>query len=351
MIKPYIYTDHAVQQLHVDVTDSLLYILDNNISTYDRNILQGKLKDVFKKKATKLEKYLKEITEEFGKLNDTQKVFMKEAIENNNHIESLCNNSVQPTLYDNIETRVSESIKILLHNFSYFLWDEVFKYDGVIELYGTILDHHEEFKNQQKIKVCPLCGIDPLKPPGRKVREAYDHYLPKSYYPFNSINLYNLVPTCGYCNSDEKSDGNILSDNGQNRRTAFFPFSSDDYTIEVTFRATGNMNELSLSKVVWHPEFTCNSNEDQRIESWRDIYKIDERYIEYSKFNESTWKGAILDKYQDSRSKGESFEDFKKGYLKQFKSQLMRSLDILEKAYAEYFLNKPNIEQVLQRHI
>ncbi len=25
--------------------------------------------------------------------------------------------------------------------------------------------------------------------------EAYDHYLPKSLYPFNSINFRNLVPT------------------------------------------------------------------------------------------------------------------------------------------------------------
>ena len=53
-------------------------------------------------------------------------------------------------------------------------------------------------------------------------REAYDHYLPKVLYPFNSINFRNLAPACHECNSTYKL-GKDPAHNPAGRRKAFNP--------------------------------------------------------------------------------------------------------------------------------
>jgi hypothetical protein len=57
-----------------------------------------------------------------------------------------------------------------------------------------------------ELKTCPACDGD--KPPtiDTKVYADADHFLPKSKYPFLSLHIANLVPTCVYCNRSFKRD-------------------------------------------------------------------------------------------------------------------------------------------------
>ncbi|KMY28269.1 hypothetical protein ACZ11_23840 [Lysinibacillus xylanilyticus] len=64
-------------------------------------------------------------------------------------------------------------------------------------------------------KICPYCHAQYINPirnnralngAGKQARPHLDHFIPISMFPIFSISLYNLVPSCYYCNSYFKSN-------------------------------------------------------------------------------------------------------------------------------------------------
>lgn len=58
-----------------------------------------------------------------------------------------------------------------------------------------------------ELKVCPYCNrqfITPSYSEHSKMRGDLDHFFPKSRYPYLSMSIYNLVPSCKFCNSSLK---------------------------------------------------------------------------------------------------------------------------------------------------
>jgi len=56
-------------------------------------------------------------------------------------------------------------------------------------------------------RVCPYCNrqyITPIYSKDGKVRADLDHFYSKGRYPYLSISIYNLVPSCKFCNSSLK---------------------------------------------------------------------------------------------------------------------------------------------------
>ena len=97
---------------------------------------------------------------------------------------------------------------------------------------GDIDDHYQTFVQTNKAGKCPFCGIGDIKGDHHSKREAYDHYLPKALYPFNSINFRNLVPACHECNSTYKLSKDP-SRNPAGRRKAFYPFAAAAQAIDI----------------------------------------------------------------------------------------------------------------------
>ena len=67
-------------------------------------------------------------------------------------------------------------------------------------------------------KVCPYCNLDLTTLVNNcldenrvnyKLRPALDHYLPQSLFPYFSLSIYNLIPSCTSCNSSLKGDLNF----------------------------------------------------------------------------------------------------------------------------------------------
>jgi hypothetical protein len=59
------------------------------------------------------------------------------------------------------------------------------------------------------VNVCPYCNrqfTHTIKKVGSEdgVRPQFDHFLPKSEYPYLALSFYNLIPCCGSCNSIKK---------------------------------------------------------------------------------------------------------------------------------------------------
>lgn len=145
----------------------------------------------------------------------------------------------------------------------------------------VIDDHYQAFVTTNKGGKCPFCGINDLLGEYHSNRDAYDHYLPKALYPFNSINFKNLVPACHHCNSSYKTSkdpahkskdptGEIL------RRKVFYPFSRAPHVIDlqVTLQHADIENLIPTDiNLAFGP-----ANIAEQIDTWKDVYGIVERY-------------------------------------------------------------------------
>jgi hypothetical protein len=70
------------------------------------------------------------------------------------------------------------------------------------ELYLKFSSHDAAYKilKVMKVNVCPYCNRQYTFTVTRKTRPEFDHFFPKSDYPFLAVSIYNLVPSCGLCN-------------------------------------------------------------------------------------------------------------------------------------------------------
>ncbi len=193
-----------------------------------------------------------------------------------------------------------------------------------------------------------MCGISRLKPSGLKARDAYDHYLAKSLYPFNPINTYNLVPTCHECNSDFKGADDILLKADGTRSAAFYPYSTETYNLVLRYEIRHRSNKaLFIHNKDWKPKILCNENDDERVRAWTKTYGIEHRYHEYTNDSELVWLKAIVKNYKIAKRRLTPFDQFKQDYMDQYDSILSGPMDILEKAYAEYILSLDEIQETL----
>jgi len=140
---------------------------------------------------------------------------------------------------------------------------------------GKTEDHNKAFFEVNAVGKCPFCGLSDLKGIHHTRREAYDHYLPQFRYPFNSINFRNLAPACHECNSTYKLSKDPVH-NATGRRKAFYPYSTAKIGVDVsvTLNAT-NFAHLKPTDVTL--SFGPAHFKDE-IDTWRDVYGIDERY-------------------------------------------------------------------------
>ncbi len=140
---------------------------------------------------------------------------------------------------------------------------------------GDIDDHYGTFVQTNRAEKCPFCGIGDLKGPRHSKREAYDHYLPKALYPFNSINFRNLAPACHECNSTYKLSKDPAH-NAAGRRKAFYPFATATQTIDIQV-ALQHSDIEKLRPADVQMTFGPAAITDE-IATWKDVYGIEERY-------------------------------------------------------------------------
>lgn len=162
---------------------------------------------------------------------------------------------------------------------------------------GDIDDHYQTFVQTNKAGKCPFCGIGDIKGDHHSKREAYDHYLPKALYPFNSINFRNLVPACHECNSTYKLSKDP-SRNPAGRRKAFYPFAAAAQAIDIQV-ALQHSDIENLKPADVQMQFGPAAITEE-IETWKDVYGIEERYkAKLCGENDGKyWLTQVLDEYQ-----------------------------------------------------
>lgn len=220
----------------------------------------------------------------FAALTPEQIDQLKEWYQANNDIEKICANdpALHPVRYTDIAAIHEELAKQLAGFFKGLYSKQLLDLAALREKIGEIDDHYQCFMNGQNVKEkCPFCGIADMLSVYHSKREAYDHYLPKGLYPFNSINFRNLVPACHHCNSSYKTSKDPAYSpkdpaGTMHRRKVFYPFANPGPNIEIT---------IDLSK----PDVDHLAQDDiqltfgppavnEEIETWKDVYGIEERY-------------------------------------------------------------------------
>lgn len=123
-----------------------------------------------------------------------------------------------------------------------------------------------------KSKVCPFCGCEYFDSP-QAPREALDHYLAASLYPFAAANLRNLVPMGSKCNSRYKLAADILRRDDGTRRMVFDPYAAPGLSVSLTSSAIGEGASPLISQ--WNIDFDYAGAE---IEAWDQVFDIRTRY-------------------------------------------------------------------------
>ena len=284
---------------------------------------------------------LQQVFEDFKTLAHDDIVQLKFWYFSNNNIDLLCLNMpcVVPATYKTIAT-ISKDLSKHLKDFFKNLYSKDFlKLKSVSSRIGVIEDHYQAFMTENSSGKCPFCGIQDLDSVFHSKREAYDHFLPKGLYPFNSINFRNLTPACHKCNSNYKlakdpacHPKNPAFKAGGVRRKAFYPYAEEEYEIELIIDIeTRDWTNLTPGDIEcsFGPE---KLNEE--INTWNDVYGIEERYkAKCCLENDGKyWIEQIFDEWQED---GRTPDDFLQTLNRQTNKKPYADNNFLKKAFLD----------------
>lgn len=203
---------------------------------------------------------------------------LRKAYLDNNNIEQLCKGETdcEPFQYDNLEA-INSDLKGLIDKLCKQLFNNLIRLKLVTDRLGADLDDHYNKFFQQNLEKCPFCGLDSILGANHSKRDAYDHYLPKDLYPFNSINFRNLAPMCPRCNSSYKLRTDPLKGGETLRRKSFYIYDEKEHpglSVDLHFKKsyTDDMQPTDLEL-----EVTLKDHEEE-VETWMDVFGIEERY-------------------------------------------------------------------------
>jgi hypothetical protein len=146
---------------------------------------------------------------------------------------------------------------------------------------------HQEIR----YRICPFCGCEYFSSPNGP-REALDHYLAESKYPFAAVNLRNLAPIGSKCNSQYKLAKDILYRDDGSRRRAFDPYNSEGLQVQVLLDESQVNHSIDGPLIAeWVVKFSIDEEE---TETWDQMFSIRERYkrdfLEERSFKDWLWE-------------------------------------------------------------
>lgn len=136
-----------------------------------------------------------------------------------------------------------------------------------------------------KVNVCPYCNRQYTFTVKGKTRPEFDHFFPKSYFPFLAVSIYNLVPSCGLCN---KGKSKLLPEK------FLYPYEESFEDKGVHFEITnviGNLLKQEEIIVKLEPK----ESQNDLIEQYNGIFKIESLYKQHSDYiSELLYKNYIF---------------------------------------------------------
>jgi len=323
---PYTYVNHTMEKIqgYMDYIFFELWckapLAPYDIALFDNN---PELKEIIKELFYSETKWggffiskIQEIHTLFNALNSDEIERLKQWYEANNDILTLCANhdEVVPIRYRELDAFNKELSQSLKSFFKELYRKEILSLKAFSSRIGNIDDHYNAFMGVNQTGKCPYCGIYDIEGIHSSKREAYDHYIPKSLYPFNSINFKNLAPMCHKCNSAYKTTKDPLYDKvRKKRRKAFYSYMPEqpDIKIEVQFE---NKDIEQLAQDDIHLVITSGTHSEE-VQTWMDLFGIKERYkakCVHKTDGSKYWYTQIIDECQNLGITPEQMLDTKK---------------------------------------
>lgn len=242
----------------------------------------------------------------FSVLSDAQISQFQKWYQGNNDLEKVCANdpATQLARYSDIAANHKDLTTQLGTFFKGLYSQSLLNLVALRGKIGDIDDHYQTFAQTNKAGKCPFCGVNDLLGEYHNKREAYDHYLPKALYPFNSINFRNLVPACHHCNSSYKTSKDPAYEpkdpaRAVQRRAVFYPYKPAAQSIElqVTLQRS-DIARLTPADITLHFGPAAVAEE---IETWKDVYGIEERYKAKlcTDSDGKAWLTQVLDEWKE----------------------------------------------------
>lgn len=318
MLFPYTYVPHQMEKMHefIDFIFFEVWCRAPKAGSYGLNLFDANppLKEVMtsfacddNKAGDLFSSQVQAIYQSFSQLSPGDIDQLKQWYKSNNSIEEVCSNSqnVQIARYADIDI-VNEELSSRLASFFKNLYSQSLLGAAALRAkIGSIDDHYNTFVRTNNAGKCPFCGVNDLLGINHyNRREAYDHYLPKAIYPFNSINFKNLVPACHHCNSSYKTSKDPAYTpkdpaRAVQRRAVFYPYTAIPYIIELQV-ALQHSDIANLTPADIDLQFGP-AILSEKIDTWKDVYGIEERYkAKLCGDNDGKyWLTQVLDEWQE----------------------------------------------------
>lgn len=325
MLFPYTYVPHKMEKMQefIDFIFSEVWCKAPTSGPFGLNLFNAnaELKEVMEaffysdtKGADFFYGHVERIYGLFSKLTAVQINQFQQWYQGNNDLEKICVNdpSVHLARYADIAVNYKDIADQLGTFFKGLYSQSLLELKALKAKIGDINDHYKAFVAVNKAGKCPFCGINDLLGEYHSKREAYDHYLPKALYPFNSINFHNLVPACHHCNSSYKTSKDptyVLKDPARatHRRAVFYPYKPAAQSLELQI----TLQHADIDKLT-PDDITLSFGPDavaEEIETWKEIYGIEERYK--AKFcGENDGKYWFLQVYDEWKEDGRDPADY-----------------------------------------
>lgn len=275
----------------------------------------------------------------FSVLRHSDIAQFKRWFQGNNNLEMVCANDSATHLARYVDIAVNhKNLATQLGDFFKGLYSQSFLDLAALRAkIGEIDDHYNTFVQMNKVGKCPFCGIHDLLGEYHSKREAYDHYLPKALYPFNSINFRNLVPACHHCNSSYKTSKDPAytpKDPARaiHRRAVFYPYKTAPHSIDLQINLQhSDITNLTPTDITLQFGPAMISEE---IETWKHVYGIDERYkAKICGENDGKyWLMQVLDEWKED---GRLPSDFLKTLRRQAQAQPYADCNFLRKPFLD----------------
>jgi len=343
---------HPIENLHQYLHHFFTQLFAEVSPTYDHAVhIHADFKATIDKNEVQVDDRLKAIFTAYAALQPAGKAICKKAYSNNNNVTGVCNMTVEPVKYKTLPAGIRTPIKNLYDN----LWGEnkILGYSNVVAKCGTLKEHFTEFRENNNYSVCPFCGIDSLICKSDDGKDDYDHYLPKSKYPFISVNFENLLPMCHNCNSKNKGqvDTPFVKDTTI-QRPLYYPLDNSISNHKIIVTISGGNYDLS-DPTTWTLKIVCEPFTNvTRKESWVEIFKIEKRYKSIIADESKTWKGWIFEKHRKLCKKNNvAYSVFHEVVIDDFSDCFNINKGIIIDSFYKFVLNDPNCESYLTGNV
>lgn len=174
-----------------------------------------------------------------------------------------------------------------------------------------------QFLMELGLQTCPYCNrqyISPIYSSKGKLRADLDHFLPKYRYPYFSMSIFNLIPSCKFCNSSLKGISNFSYENNLNPYEYGF-----DEILKFTYKVKSYEATIGIDQIEIVLKDNVKTEEEKEIcakaKNNADIFQIENLYNYHKKEILDLIKKRII--YTE-----QYFEDLRKQYRGLFTSDI-----------------------------